>query len=323
MQGERIQLQDAGISRAPHTMSPDTPNQKLIETLYVGAGQLSWGARLSPNRWQRLFTEDIAWLNQYRFVIYNLVFTQTKIRYHRSTLGVFWTLLNPLLLLGVQSLVFSQILRLGYRDYALYLFSGLLPWQFFASALDGASRTLIANEGLIRKVAAPKIIFPLSDVLFAGVNLLLSFVALFLFFLLFRAPLHPQVILLIPGIILLTGFIFGLSLIGMTLVTFFRDVGNIIGVGLSALYFISPVLYPPRMIREHDHFLRFNPLSYYLDFFHCALIEGRVLTDNAAMVGGIWPPLSTWIISTAFTLGTIMIGYIVYKSNEHEYIFRL
>lgn len=293
------------------------------ERVYVADVDLPLRQKLSPMRWLRAMASDVRDIARFRFVIYNLVSTQVMIRYHRSALGFLWTMLNPLLLLGVQAVAFSQVLNIGIRQYALYLFSGLIAWQCFSSAVESASRCLVSNEGLIRKVAAPKIIFPLSDLLVSAVNFGFALIALFLFFLLFRAPFLPQIILLVPGTLLLLTFAFGIGLIAMTLTTFFRDFEHIITVLLSAWYFLSPVLYPPHMVRQNAFFLQYNPMSYYLEFFHDALIEASILTSNPAATGGVWPSMHTWVIASACSLGALAAGYIVYKYRENDYIYSL
>jgi len=264
---------------------------------------------------------DLRALVASRFLIRNLVATELKLRYHRSVLGVFWTLLNPLLLLSVQALAFSQILHIDFRTYALYLLSGLVPWQFFSTAIETASRSMLKNEKLIRVMPTPKLVFPLSDVIVALVHSGFALAAFLILAVAFGASLQRQLLVLPVGILLLALFTFGLTLIAMTLMTFFRDFAHIIGVLLTAYYFASPILYPPDLVSRYRAMLRFNPMTYYLEFFHDALVPARVL--NAAAQGAIWPPPTTWIVATLCSLLSVTAGYIVYKKMEHEFIFHL
>jgi len=109
----------------------------------------------------------------------------------------------------------------------------------------------------------------------------------------------------------------------MTLMTFFRDFAHIIGVLLTACYFASPIMYPADMVVRFQFLLRCNPLFYYLEFFHDALVPAAVLTRNPAALGGIWPPASTWIIAAGCSIASLLAGYLTYKKNEHDYIFHL
>jgi len=273
--------------------------------------------------WIAALRDDVTALVRFRFVVQHLVATQLKLRYHRSVLGIGWTLLNPLLLLSVQAMAFSQILRVEAKTYTLYLFSGLILWQFFSNAIDSGSRSLIANERLIRVVSAPKLIFPLSDLLVALIHSGFTLGAFFLLVVAFDAPVQRQLLVLPLGVLLLGIFTFGLMLVVMTLMTFFRDFAHIIGVLLSACYFGSPILYPPQVGNRFEVVLRYNPLTYYIEFFHDALVSASFLTQNPAAVGGVWPSANTWIVASACSAVSLLSGYLVYKTFEHDYIFHL
>lgn len=281
------------------------------EKIMTGRPTVSLFRRLAPWRVAGVMLREIQGLHRARYVIANLVVTQLKIRYQRSALGFFWTLLNPVLMLTVQGVVFSIMLHQPFKAYVVYLFSGLIPWQFFATSLDAGSRSLLANEYLIRKIAAPKIIFPLSEVLVAAVNLVFSIVALFVIFALMGSPVTIQLVLLPVGIIFLTLFSFGLALVAMTLVTFFRDFIHIIQVFLAAFYFLCPILIMMKDYRPYEHYFRMNPMYYLLDFFH------------ASLWGGYWPDAVIWERAALSSFGALAFGYFVYKLREHEYIFRL
>jgi ABC-type polysaccharide/polyol phosphate export permease len=266
---------------------------------------------------------DLEALVRSRYVIQNLVATQLKLRYHRTVLGICWTLLNPLLLLGVQAIAFSQILRIDIRTYALYLLSGLILWHFFSNAIDQSSRTLISNEGLIRVVPTPKFVFPLSDVIVSLVHSGFALLAFFVLVPVFGGSFHRQLVLLPAGILLLAMFTFGLALVTMTLMTMFRDFAHIIGVLMTAWYFASPIIYPPDLISRFRFLLQGNPLSYYLEFFHDALSPMRALTDAPGTLEAVWPSGMTWIVATACSVSSLAIGYWTYKRFEDEYIFHL
>ena len=274
-------------------------------------------------RWIAAVRDDVTALVRFRFVVQHLVVTQLKLRYHRSVLGICWTLLNPLLLLSVQAMAFSQILRVEAKAYTLYLFSGLILWQFFSNAIESGSRSLIQNERLIRAVSTPKLIFPLTDVLVALIHSGFTLAAFFLVSLIFGAPIHRQLLVLPAGVFLLGIFTFGLVLIAMTLMTFFRDFAHIIGVLLSACYFGSPILYPPQFGNRFQVVLRYNPMTYYLEFFHDALVSASFLTQNPAASGGVWPSAETWLIASICSVASMFTGYVVYKMFEHEFIFHL
>jgi ABC-type polysaccharide/polyol phosphate export permease len=266
---------------------------------------------------------DLEALVRSRYLIQNLVSTQLKLRYNRTILGICWTLVNPLLLMAVQAIAFSQILRMDIRTYALYLLSGLILWHFFSNAIEQSSRTLIANEGLIRVVPTPKFVFPLSDVIVSLVHSGFALLAFFVLVPICGGSFHRQLLVLPAGIVLLAIFTFGLALVTMTLMTMFRDFAHIIGVLMSAWYFASPIMYPADLISRFRFLLVLNPLSYYLEFFHEALSPMRTMTDAPGALDSVWPSVMTWIVATLCSVSSLAIGYWTYKRFEHEYVFHL
>jgi ABC-2 type transport system permease protein/lipopolysaccharide transport system permease protein len=278
----------------------------------VGRAPIAWTRRLSPLSLAPMIAEDVRELIRSRYILRNLVSSQLKVRYRRSALGFLWALLHPVLMLTVLATVFSKIMRLPIEDYALYLFSGLIPWQFFAASIENGSRSLIDSEFLIRKVRVHKMVFPLACVTVAAVNMVFAFVALFVLFQFLGGSIHPQLVLVPVGVALLGLFAFGASLIVMTLLVWFRDTEHMIGVLLQALYFVSPILYQPNLLGERAvALIAWNPLTHFLAFFHAAVYDG------------VWPAAGTWIGAGLWTIAALGIGYTVYKANEHEYIFRL
>ena len=187
-------------------------------------------------------------LVRYRWLVANLVLKDLKLKYRDSALGVCWSLLNPLLLLGVYTVAFKQILRVPTESYPFFLIVGLLPWTFFASALVASTGAVTGNAHLIRKVAFPPEVLPVAAVLFAFAQLLLA-VAVF-----------------VPAVALLTGVRFGPAallfpvLLGLHLVmtvgvafalsaltSSFRDVAHLTEVALVLLFWLTPVVYPAVM----------------------------------------------------------------------------
>jgi ABC-type polysaccharide/polyol phosphate export permease len=283
-----------------------------------------WVRFFSPLFWFREISNDCTQVYRTRFVLRNLITTQLKIRYHRSSLGFFWTLLNPVLMLTVQAIIFSQIVR-NIPHYPVYLFAGFIPWQYFAACIDNGSRSMLTAEGLIRKIAAPKIIFPLADVIVCLINMLFAMAALFVLVVLLGnvfgmeslSGVRPtlQLWLIIPGTILLTFFSMGLVLISMSLTTFFRDFLHLIPIFLQAWYFASPIMYKAKDIPALGWIMRLNPLTYFLNFFQYAIFYGPY--------EGTWPSGDDWLIASLLGVLSLTLGYFIYKKLEHEYIFRL
>ncbi len=286
------------------------PGTDFLETI-VTAERTTLIQRLSPFRIVKAVAADIRDLQRFRFVLRNLVLGQIKVRYQRSALGFLWTLLNPMLMMTVLALVWSQIMKINLADYAVFLFSGLIPWQFFAGSVACGSKSLLSNEGLIKKVSVQKLIFPLSEVMVAGVNMCFAMVALFIILQFIGAPLYIQLVLLPLGFVFLMAFTLGVTLIGMTLETKFRDFEHIITVLLQIYYFLCPIMYEPQMIGRHQWIMKLNPMTHILAFFQCAFYRGQ------------WPEWPAYVSAAAASFIILAVGYIAYKANERDFIFKL
>src|SRR5712692_3681165 len=125
-----------------------------------------------------------------RELIWTLALTELKLRYKRSALGFLWALFNPLLLMIVMTLVFSTLMRLSIKNYAVFIFSALLPWTFFSQSLTYAVESIVGNGALLRKVRVAQSVFPVAAVLSNVINFMLSLVPLSLLLLLLRFPFH-------------------------------------------------------------------------------------------------------------------------------------
>jgi homopolymeric O-antigen transport system permease protein len=263
-----------------------------------------------PVRWIACLREDREDLVRFWPVVQNMVVQELRVRYQRSFLGFVWTLLNPILMMVILSWVFSHLMD-SFPNYPLFLFAGMVPWSFLSISLNDCAFSIINNEGLIRKIYLPKLVFPLVRVLIALVTFVLSLVALFL--LLCPLGARPSFALLfLPVAIALLGmFALGLGLIVATLNTFYRDCGHLIAVVLQAWYFATPILFPIERFTTAQWQLRLNPAFYFIEMFHDILYAGQ------------WPRM--YLVAAALLIATasVGIGYAVFKSQEHKMVFRL
>jgi len=173
---------------------------------------------------------------RHRDLLVLLVQKELKIKYKGTMLGFLWSLLNPLLMMVVYSVVFSLLVRFQVARYPIFLLSGMLPWNAFSIALSTASMTIVGNGNLIRRVYFPREFLPLSSVLASLINLVLSMVVLLAFALAFRQPLGPP-LLLLPGLLamqlVLTA---GICMVLSALMVYFRDIENLITIGITVMW---------------------------------------------------------------------------------------
>ncbi|MBI2567374.1 MAG: ABC transporter permease [Candidatus Schekmanbacteria bacterium] len=185
---------------------------------------------------------------KYRLLVSTLVMRELKARYRGSFLGFLWSFLNPLLLMLIYTLVFSVYLRMDSSaiggPYAMFLFSGLLPWTWFLSSILEGSSSIIANGNLVNKALFPPEILPTVSVLSNFVHFLLGLPILALFLLAFGiVPTHHVVLL--PVLMVIQGaFTLGVTLALATMNVYLRDLQHILGNVMTLWFFITPIIYP-------------------------------------------------------------------------------
>jgi lipopolysaccharide transport system permease protein len=186
----------------------------------------------------------------YRVLTWTLILKELKGRYRGSALGLFWTLLNPLFMMLVYTLVFSVYMRVQIEDYAVFVFAGLLPWLWFSSSAMHSTVAVIRDGQLLKKVTFPAEILPFVAVSANFVNFLFSLPLYFIFCLVFGVPLGKSLIFL-PLLMALEFLLqYGLALFLSAVTVIFRDFEHLTGNILTLLFFLTPILYPVEFIPE-------------------------------------------------------------------------
>jgi len=221
---------------------------------------------------------------RFRGLLITLTARELKARYRGSLLGFFWSLVNPLLLLGVYSLVFGYIFNPGRggdaEPYALFLVTGLFPWIWVSSSLLEGTVCLTANSGLIRKAVFPAELLPMVAVLANGVHFLFALPILGLALVaghLLGYPIGGWTALLLPVAVLLQlPLVSGLALGLAALNAHFKDVRDIVGNLLTLLFFLTPILYPLSIIPGETlrALVLANPFTPYTLVYEGLLFEG-------------------------------------------------
>ncbi len=258
------------------------------------------------------FVEELLALVRYRDLIGQLISRNIKTRYKRSFLGIAWTMVNPLLMMAVLTLVFSQLFRSSVHDYALYVLSGLLIWNFFAQSTTAAMSDLIWSGGLIGRIFIPKSVFAVSAVGTGLVNLVLALVPYGVIALLFGA--RPSLVLLwlpLPVIAALV-FTLGVALLVSTAAVYFPDVMPMYEIALTIWLYLTPVIYPVSMVPESVlSLLRLNPVFYLVQAFRSVVYEGSAPSG----------PALTASFAIAFTV--LLLGWWVFTRKAREYVYRV
>ena len=180
---------------------------------------------------------------RYRFLLSNLINRDIKVKYRRSKLGILWSVLNPLMMMCVLTLVFSHIFRFGIKNYAVYILSGQLIFNYFTESTTMSMESVIGYSPLIKKVYVPKYIFPLEKSCFAFVNMVFSLIALVVVMFLTGASFYPTFVLAVYPLFTLFFFSLGVGLFLSSSAIFFRDIIHLWSVFTTVLMYASAIIY--------------------------------------------------------------------------------
>jgi len=231
------------------------------------------------------FVRELYELVRYRDLLVQLISRDVRTRYKRSVLGVTWTMLNPLLMMAVLTLVFSQLFRADVRHYAVYLLSAQLIWTFFAQTTTQAMNQLTWGGALITKIYLPRSVFAASQVGTGLVNLVLALVPLFLIALLTGAPLTWALLWLPLPMLLMACFALGVGLLLSTVAISFPDFVEMYQVLLTAWYFLTPIIYPLSALPESARWLmNLNPAYHLVEAFRAPVYAGTSPDPGALFV---------------------------------------
>ena len=241
-----------------------------------------------------------------------LVARDIKIKYRRSVLGVLWTLLNPLCMMIILSIVFSSIFKFDVENFPLYVLSGQVIFNFFNDSTTSSMSAIISSASLIKKVYVPKYLFVLSRVMSSFINLMASFTALLLVMVATRAELHWTVFLSVIPLAMVVLFSFGVGMFLAAITVRFRDVIHLYSVFTTGLLYLTPVIYPmaalPDVVKT---IVMINPLTNYLLMFRDVVFNNTLPSVFSVLLG---------IAEAALALA---LGLYVFYKNQDEFILNL
>jgi len=243
----------------------------------------------------------------YRELVTNLALRDLKLKYKRSSLGVAWSLLNPVFMMIVYTLVFSTFLKVvKVPNYWALVLVGLLAWVFFANSIGSATTAFTSSANLITKVRFPIEALPIASVLAQFVNFAISLAILLAVLFVARIPLGLSLALLPVILAAQLAFTIGLAMMIATINVYFRDLEHLVVLALTALFYVTPILYPlqssalPPGTGRFVSILRLNPLSWYLESYHSVLFYGT------------WPDPFRFGLMLVSAALAVVAGYLVF-----------
>jgi lipopolysaccharide transport system permease protein len=247
---------------------------------------------------------------KYKDLLYQLVSRDIKLKYRRSFLGYLWSILNPLFVMIIMTIVFSAMFKRNIENYPVYLLTGKALFDFTTTATTQAMTSVTGNASLLKKTYVPKYIFTLSKVTSCMVDFLFSLGALLIVILATRSPIHWTIVLFPFVCIQIYIFCCGLGFFLAQLNVFFRDIQYIYHAVITAWMYLTPIFYPIESLPDKVRFFvkGFNPLYYYVAQFRDVVYYGQI-PGWRILIGG-------WIL--AFL--SLSIGLWAFKKNQDEFI---
>jgi ABC-type polysaccharide/polyol phosphate export permease len=240
--------------------------------------------------------------------------SQLKVRYRQAWLGRLWNLLEPLLYLVVLSVVFSVLNDSNVRDFAIYLFAGLIPWRYLERSIMGCIDSIAEGGWLLRRIAAPAYILPLTAWLLASADFVFGLVALTLVLLLLANDWTIHLLSLVPAIFLLGILGLGIGMIFAVLNVFARDIKPLVQMTLILLFFSSPVLIKRSAIPAESQLAQlfdWHPLTPVVGLFQSAIYLHA------------WPAARDWILVTGFASAALLLGWFLLLKLQHRFYYYL
>lgn len=243
------------------------------------------------------------------FTITSLVSRDFKLKYRRSALGVLWSVLNPLLMMIVLSVVFSTFFKFSIENYPLYVILGNVMFALMADSTSGAMNSIIDSSSLIKKIRIEKLIFPLEKVLFQLVNFCISLIAVAAVMIFFRVMPHVSLLALPLLLLYVVLFSAGVGMALSALSVFFRDVCHLWGVVITAWTYATPLFYPVEILPEWAMpIMQYNPMYHYVSYFRDLILNGTV------------PGLQENLLCLGMAVVAFAIGLLIFKKTEKKFI---
>jgi len=260
---------------------------------------------------KRLFhLRDLKEIWQYRELLYFFTWRDLKVRYKQTAIGVAWAILQPLMTMVVFSVFFGSLAKIPSDGvpYPIFVYVGLLFWQFFSSALSDTSMTLIANQAIITKVYFPRLILPISSVMTKLVDFLIASLILIGLMAYYGYMPHLSGFLLIPLLLIITFMAsVGGGLFLAAINVKYRDIRYALPFFIQILMFVTPVIYPASIAGKYSTILALNPMM------------GVIQNARAALLGTA--PINWTLIGISFIacLILLLIGIYVFKKVERYF----
>ncbi len=248
----------------------------------------------------------------YRELLKTNIKKEIRGKYKGSWLGVLWTFLNPLLMLAVYAFVFPYILRVNVDNYTIFMIVALIPWNFFTTAIQSGTGSVVANGNILKKVYFPREIIPISITTSQLVNFLITCIIMAVF-IIFSGVGFSVHVLLFPLLVLIQYIlILGLTFILSALTVFVRDIDHFVSVILMLGFYATPIVYQGEMLpKKFQIFLKLNPMAQLVEAYRSILYYHRM------------PDMTMLVIWGLGSVALLVVGYLIFKKLEKSFVEEL
>jgi lipopolysaccharide transport system permease protein len=239
----------------------------------------------------------------------DLTVASIKSRYRKTWAGFIWVLLNPLMMFGVQSLVFRKFLKLDIPDYFLFLLGGLLPWIFLTTTVQMGTPAFVGHSLLLRSFKINPMVVLSAQVLDGFINFVASFILILLPLYLFSDRSMISLVLLPIAILPLLIGTLGMTITLSILNVFYRDLNFVMGFLFNLLFFLTPIFYPKQFVPpQYEWMIHLNPINYLIDPFR------SVVYDNSFELFFFY-----FLKSLLVAFGFVLLAYFTWKRRRNEF----
>ncbi len=230
------------------------------------------------------------------------------VRYRRASFGILWAVGLPVFQAAVMAAVFARVLKFQGVSYPVFVFSGLLPWNFFSGAVATGSTAIVDNSAMSNKIYFPRAVLPLVTVLSSLYSFVISLAVLLAFCGVFRVPVGPRFLLVIPATILATLLCAAFVLLLSAMHVYFRDIRYLVQAAVTAWFYVTPVLYPlkypPRVLQP---LIQMNPMTGVVELFRVATVGADHGWPVSVLFTGVW------------TLGLVLAALLLHRRFDRVF----
>ncbi len=254
--------------------------------------------------------DDLKEIWEYKELLYFFSWRDIKVRYKQTVIGILWAIFQPFMTMVVFTIFFGNFAKMPSDGipYPIFVYTGLLFWQFFSGALTSTSNCLISNQGIITKVYFPRLLLPISSTITKFVDFSIASVILIGMMIYYQYTPNLIGLLILPLLLLITFMAsVGGGLFLASINVKYRDVRYILPFFISMMMFITPVIYPASIAGKYSWILALNPMT------------GVIKAARAALLGNAPINWTLLLISGITCLVILVIGFIFFKKTERYF----